>query len=259
MIKDPLPAYITLHSRRALDGLELVGGDLPVEVVHDTRTSLRRLRATLRTFPDSFAGPAALDEDLQWVSIALGEVRDADVLRELLAAQRDHLPADSFSTCESLDRALTARRRSAVEDLGAPAHTERWGRSVAQLNAWDQHRPVLRSTDHPTTLERLWRLTRDRLADSAGDPVALHSARKAAKRWRYAAELLAPVESSAAAHLARAEEFQEVLGAVQDAVILADFLDQHCVDGGSSATLQLLQARNRRRYEEQVGRALSLL
>ena len=66
---DALSAYVRQHAEQALLGLarfeystgEAIQREMTVEVVHATRTSLRRLRAVLRTFPESFPvpGPAA--------------------------------------------------------------------------------------------------------------------------------------------------------------------------------------------------------
>jgi CHAD domain-containing protein len=58
------------------------------------------------------------------------------------------------------------------------------------------------------------------------DDAALHGARKAAKRARYAAEAAAPVlgRKAAKARIARFRAVQEVLGEHQDSLVAADLL-----------------------------------
>ena len=72
------------------------------------------------------------------------------------------------------------------------------------------------------------RLERVREAAAAGDPAAaelLHSARKAAKRHRYALELAAPVlGADAEDEIERRRELQDAFGEHQDAVVAAEFL-----------------------------------
>lgn len=227
--RDPLAAYIRLHATRALEGLRQFDAAPSVELVHDTRTSLRRLRASVRTFPQSFPHLVAEDADLQWVALGFGAVRDADVRTELL------LPlAESFSGTAAdappgeqaaLAAALTSAREQALTDLRAHAEDARWSRTVDQLEQWQAAPPSLIASAPAETLRRARDTVRHRIAAADGRPGALHSARRAAKRWRYAAELLAGVEPAAQQHLEKAQQVQEVLGELQDTVIAAEFLD----------------------------------
>ena len=80
------------------------------EGVHQARVATRRLRSDLRTF-----GPV-LDErwsedlraELRWLGAALGKVRDADVLTELLRSASTELPDEQGSGAEPLFRRLAA-------------------------------------------------------------------------------------------------------------------------------------------------------
>lgn len=259
-VDDPLAAYVVLHAGRTLAGLEQVGGDLTVETIHDTRTSLRRLRATLRCFPSSFEDPRTSEAGLRWMALALGEVRDADVLGELVQPELGSLP-EGLSTSalrEHVGQALSERRRGALESLRSLTTDPRWHRVIAQLEAWRRFPPTLPPGDHAVTLDNLRVVVQERLARSGDDPAALHSARKAGKRWRYTAELLAPPVPSAAEHLKRAEVVQDVLGTLQDEVILGEFLRE--LGGGptNSKALDLLAERHRRRLLEHVARARAL-
>ena len=69
---------------------------------------------------------------------------------------------------------------------------------------------------------------------TAGDDVeALHRARKAGKRYRYATELALPVVGKKATKTIKtAKKLQELLGAHQDSVVSATFLRQHGAAAG---------------------------
>lgn len=260
LVEDPLAAYVALHAGRTLAGLEQVGGDLTVENVHDTRTSLRRLRATLRSFPGSFQDPGISEADLRWTALALGEIRDSDVLRELVQPELEALP-EGLSTSalrEHVGQALSERRRGALEALRSRTTDPRWHRVIAQLKAWRRSPPTLPPGDHAVILEDLRAVVQERLARSGDDLAALHSARKAGKRWRYAAELLASLVPPAAEHLKRAEVVQNILGTLQDEVILGEFLRELGTGPTNSEALDLLASRSQQRLQEHVARARAL-
>ncbi|MGP9536863.1 CHAD domain-containing protein [Brachybacterium sp. AOP43-C2-M15] len=263
--EDPLPAYVAQHAARALVGLRHVRGELPVGLVHDTRTSLRRLRATVRTLPAAFVEATAGDADLRRVALAFGGIRDADVLAETLlplaeeVAGRTAVPPLSTALAEEL---RTVRLR-ALGELTAAAQEAAWGRTVGQVEQWIRTPPALPTTDTRRVLDEARDTLRERIADSSGRPKALHSARKAAKRWRYAAELLVPIEPTAAAHLAEAEPVQAMLGALQDTVIGLEFLGSPAVAAGPGdvdpAALGALESALADRRNMLVDRALGLL
>ncbi|WP_299304046.1 CHAD domain-containing protein [uncultured Brachybacterium sp.] len=262
---DPLAAYLAQHATRALEGLRHLDAAPSVELVHDTRTSLRRLRATVRTFPQSFPDLVADDADLQWVALGFGAVRDTDVLAELLLPLAESLStitaAAPSSEQHALAAALTSARERALTDLAVHAEEARWTRAVGQLERWSGAPPSLVTPATEDTLRRARDTVRGRLSAADGQPTALHLARKAAKRWRYAAELLAPVEPAAQQHLEEAQQVQEVLGELQDTMIGTEFLDglqDPGMSGIGALRGRLLDALNASR-SQLVARAESLL
>ncbi|MGO1227610.1 MAG: CHAD domain-containing protein [Brachybacterium sp.] len=268
--RDPLTAYLSLHTTRAIEGVRHLDAAPTVEMVHDTRTSLRRLRATVRTFPQSFPDLVADDADLQWVALGFGAVRDADVLAELLLPLAESLSATDAdarsagapsSEQHALAAALTSARERALTDLRAHAEDARWARAVGQLEQWSAAPPSLAMPATEDTLRRARDTVRHRLSAAGGQPDALHSARKAAKRWRYAAELLAPVEPAAQAHLEEAQQVQDVLGELQDTVIGTEFLDGLQSPGRASSTTLVGRLRDALSVSraQLVARAASLL
>lgn len=270
---DALSAYVRHHAGQALQGLarfEYESGDalhrqMTVEVVHGTRTSLRRLRATVRTFHESFSVPDSTDDDLRFVARALSDVRDTDVLGQRLVEELDALPQSLVigPVREDLDDALAARRRAAVEVVDRSRTSASWGRAVQQLGAWQQHPPELIEEQPVRVLKHARDRVRRRLREADGEPPALHSARKAAKRWRYAAELLAPVEPKTAKHFDAATAVHVLLGELQDAVVATEFLREHSRVGNRSGhngfTIGVLYQRAQQRIVDASDRALHLV
>ena len=233
----PAEDHLRLHAARALEALVRHGTDLSVESVHDARTSLRRLRAAVRTVPALVEDPFAADAALQEVALALGAVRDVDVLAELLLPAADALvPVEDAEPARALlGRELAARRGAALSALGHAAGTPRRRQAESLLDDWARTPPPLPALDAARVLEHAEEVTDRRLAAAGADPTALHRARKAAKRWRYTAELLI-ADPAAPAHHRRAEELQELLGRIQDLEIARGLLDElRADDAGSGA------------------------
>lgn len=226
-----LPGYMALHAGRALEAVTRTDGDLSVELVHDARTSLRRLRATLRTLPALVEDAEAVEASLQHLALLLGTVRDADVLEELFAEALDRLAADgAASACFGMARALLrttlARlRRRAVDACLREAAGPTWAEGVAVLRGFVEAPPEAPIVEAEDVLEAAERRAIERLRAADGEVSLLHAARKAAKRWRYAAEVLEDAPT-AAAHLERAQRLQELLGEVQDLAIALELLAQ---------------------------------
>lgn len=185
--------------------------------VHPTRVAVRRARSTLRTFDACFAdGPRRqLDAVLVAHGQRFAEVRDLEVLRDVLAerwAVEDEPTPPGLRAWlqvrldEELDRAwraaLAARAAEDPDDL-----TRRFAAVLSARGPGGGVRAAARRADR--------RATR-RLAAAGGDPDALHRARKAAKRARYAAEALGDDELAE-----RHKEIQRVLGTHHDLVVVS--------------------------------------
>ncbi|WP_157697018.1 CHAD domain-containing protein [Brachybacterium avium] len=275
--QDALSAYVQEHAERALQGLlsieRATEGELDrtltVQVVHETRTSLRRLRAIRATFPESFsqhdADTARADRDLRFVARTLSELRDTDVLGEGLLEQVQALPASWIlgPVQEDLAAALARRRGAAVAHVAARHGSARWREAADQLGSWQQDPPRLLEQEPLHLLERARSEVRARLQAAGGDPHALHSARKVAKRWRYAAELLLAEEPGAAPHHEAATTVHLVLGQMQDAVVAMDFLLEHAGMGRRSGhnafTTGMLHQRAQQQVQDIAARAPNLL
>jgi len=188
------------------------------EGVHDSRVAARRARSTLRTFRGLFepAPRAALDNSLRAYAARLGQVRDLQVLGGVLAEHTSGALADWVAG--KVQRELAAAWQQLERELVDVDH-----RKLA-----DQMASVLLSPPGRINLakrvRRAGRTAEKQLAAAGDDADRLHTARKAAKRARYAAEA-----TGHASRAARFKELQDVLGRHQDLVVTADWVEAAAV------------------------------
>ncbi|GIF73644.1 CYTH and CHAD domain-containing protein [Asanoa siamensis] len=243
-----------------------------VDGVHDMRVAVRRLRSTFRTFRglwdrEQIDGVRA---ELKWLGEQLGGVRDAQVMGPRLAKAVRHQPgelvlgpvaadlaerfaADEAAALTRLRRALSSPRYvkllSTLDELiAAPPVTEvgkRWVDSRI-------HKAVRRADGLLDTA-----LDRQGEAGASDDDPALHEARKAYKRGRYAVEVRKEAGDKNARRLVRGlKGLQDLLGDHQDSVITRQVLRDLGVRAygrkANTFTYGLL-------YAEQVGHGRALV
>jgi CHAD domain-containing protein len=212
-------------------------------LVHKTRVAVRRLRSTLRVFADLFhADPTArLNEDLVWYADLLGQVRDRDVLAEHLADRVGRLATEDVlgPVLPEIEHRLTWQRQEAWDRLRAEMDGERYANLLRLLREWRSAPPLTSAADAKAKrirgyVDKAIRKADKRLRRAAGNPAALHSARKAAKRMRYAAELAEVTDPSLASVAKKGKARQTTLGDHQDAMVAAAFLRQLGASAGST-------------------------
>ncbi len=216
------------------------------DAVHQMRVAARRLRSALRVYGRVLEREATrrVDAELRWLARELAPARDTEVVHARLIALLDEvveeLAADVVATGlvpvrlrTDLDavfacRAHTARARAlavldgpryrallaALDALVADPPLGRRGRATA--------RPVL-SAELARAQRRVSREMTTALRTPAGvaRDEALHEARKAAKRLRYAHEAARPVlHRSTRLPEKRMTALQDLLGAHQDSVVM---------------------------------------
>jgi CHAD domain-containing protein len=205
------------------------------EDVHQARVATRRLRSDLRTF-----GPLLqrewsekLREELRWLGAELGRVRDAEVLRDRLAAAVERLPEEDRSAAREAVRPLETEVRSARRQLLAGMRSPRYvdlldhllAAADAPQLAEAARRPAVKVI--PRLVRRPWRQLRKRARRASVDSpdTQLHDLRIRAKRCRYAAEAAARVAGKPAAGLARScADLQDLLGEWHDGVVAEGWL-----------------------------------
>jgi CHAD domain-containing protein len=240
-------AYLR-EQTKALESLDpMVRRDEP-DSVHQMRVATRRLRSTLRSFSQVIprSGTEQLSGELRWLGTLLGAARDSEVLSGHLRRHLRETPA------EQVIGPVQARVRGHFASAGAAARAEMLAaldseRYFALLDELDRLTadppagpavgpavgPALGPAAGqpakevlPAAVGRAYRRARRRMRHARHTPpgrsreIALHEARKAARRARYAGEAAAPVFGKKASRFSkRMKQVQAVLGDHQDAVI----------------------------------------
>lgn len=239
---DAVLAY--LHEQvRAIAGHDPAVRRDEEDSVHQMRVSTRRLRSALKSFRRELDRTVTdpVGDELKWLAAVLGAERDREVLAERLVQRLTELPpgqatetvrarlsggsgpshtdaratllreldgARYFALLDTLDALLADP--PLLEAAGAPAH-EAVTRAVRR-----DHRRLRRDIDHALGLDT-----------GHERDLALHEARKAAKRARYSSEAARPVLGKPAVkHTRRMKHVQQLLGEHQDSVIAHEALDR---------------------------------
>jgi CHAD domain-containing protein len=227
----------------------IVNGDLGLRlgrsVVHPTRVGVRRLRSTLRVFAPVFDAEQAaqLEEELVWFAGLLGEVRDREVLAARLLDQVSKLPVEYVlgPVAAHIESTLHEEQTRYRKRVSEAMSSDRYLALLETLERWRAAPPFTAEADQPAKtvkkyVNRAERKLYRRLSTAGGDIEALHRARKAGKRFRYAAELSEPVlGKKAAKSVEHGKRLQELLGEHQDSVVSAEFLRRQGAAAGTSA------------------------
>jgi CHAD domain-containing protein len=198
-----------------------------VEAVHDLRVAARRLRAALVLLAEKPAGRRArrADRTLGDLARTAGRGRDLDVGVAILEA----LPAGVSEANGRLRRALRASRsrarvlsRETLLDLDV-AHLRRDLRALVASTRVDRGVLAERLAD---LRQREEEIVGRELAPGRGRPRPdqLHSARRAARRLRYAAEIEDLFDGVDSGAPDRWRAMQTFLGEIQDRHVLASWL-----------------------------------
>lgn len=211
--------------------------------IHKLRIAARRLRSALKTYRPLLASdvPDLVGEELRWLGQELSPARDAEVMRErlhlLLAAEPAELILGPVSV--RIDDDLSVAHVAGIQEAQKALETERYFRLLDTLDdlvldpPFDPRAHAPAREVLPGLLQRDARSLRRavRTIDAADNPhdhdLALHEARKKAKRLRYGAESAVPVLADAAKLADSAKAVQEALGDHQDTVVARDKLREY--------------------------------
>ena len=210
----------------------LVRRDAP-DAVHQMRVATRRARSALQAFGAIIDRDATrpLCAELRWLAATLGQARDTEVLRDRLTATLAAIPPAQMvgpvpaRITAHFTAELAQARQTALDALDG----ERYLRVLDGLDALLANPPLTPLAAHQAgkvLAKPVRRAARRLLRALAAVPAAenrdtaLHDARKAAKRARYAAEAAAPVLGRfASRQAAQARELQQLLGDHHDSVV----------------------------------------
>ncbi|MER7396099.1 CYTH and CHAD domain-containing protein [Streptomyces sp. NPDC000151] len=232
--------YLARQVRAVVELDPAVRRDLP-DAVHQMRVATRRLRSALRSYATVLDRSATdpVGAELKWLATELGVGRDAEVLTARLQEALAALPKElrpgpvrtRLRTWSQAHRSGTRRHLTAVLD------GTRYLALLESLDALLTDPPRARAAARPAAqvlpkaVERDFRRLAGHVATALAAPpgrdrdLALHEARKAAKRTRYAAEAARPELGRPAKELAaRMTELQELLGDHQDGVLAREAL-----------------------------------
>jgi CHAD domain-containing protein len=223
--------------------------------------AIRRVRSTLRVFAKLFDDDGAagvLEADLKWFAALLGEVRDCQVQRGRFEDALDRLPDELIlgPVRSDIRNHLLGVERPARGRVTEAMDSSRYLGMMAVLGRWQTEPPLVEGADVRDLrkcVKKAGRKADSRLVDAVNgsDEVALHSARKAAKRARYADELLSSVQPKALRKAKAHKKVQGALGDHQDTVVARDVLRRMAAGTGTSQgengfTYGLLYAREQR-------------
>lgn len=265
---DHVLAYLREQADAIVSYDPAVRRDLP-DSVHQLRVATRRMRSAFRTYKKVLDRDATrpIGAELKWLAGELGVDRDQEVLAERLTGSIDAHDATlllgpvhaRLQIWDAAGRTDARARTLAVLD------SERYLRLLDSVEALLADPPLLGGAAGkpakalPKAILKDYERLAGRVEHALGLPpgderdLALHDARKAAKRARYAADAAKPALGKPAKRFSkRMKAVQTVLGDHQDSVVardaLRDLAAQAHAAGESAFTWGLL-------YGEEASRA----
>lgn len=251
----------------AHDRLEHTSADDFGKALHDTRKSLKRLRACVRLTRDAIGDQSYRRENTVYrmTGQRLSDARDARVLLDTLGELERRYP-------DELPPLLTHRLRErlehdherALETLNEDDRTintvrEELESARARTADWAFETDGFRAVQ--PGLERVYRRGRKRMRRAREDPSAehLHDWRKRVKDLWHAAQLLRPAAPKQMRKLAkRAHKVGNLLGDHHDLTVFRDYVDVHPHEFADEEARQTLVAVIERRRNVLERKALKL-
>ena len=210
----------------------LVRRDEP-DAVHQMRVATRRARSALQAFGGIIDRETTrpLCAELKWLAAALGPARDGEVLLARLTAELTAIPPALVAgpVQARITGCFTAGLAQAAQTALAALDGQRYLRLLDDLDALLADPPLTPRAERKAgkvlakPVRRAARRLQRALAavPAAQDrDAAIHEARKATKRARYAAEAAVPALGSTASRQAvQAKELQQLLGDHHNSVV----------------------------------------
>ncbi|GGZ27307.1 CHAD domain-containing protein [Streptomyces inusitatus] len=271
-LAEPVDAggHLLVHLREHIEALlaydPAIRRNLP-DSVHQARVSTRRLRSAFRSYGKVLdrAVTDPIGEELKWLAGELGVARDQEVLAERLRSRIDALPRSLLlgPVRGRLRIWTTAQGSGARRRALTTLDSRRYLALLDSLDALLADPPLLGPAARPPrpvfakALVKEYARLAARVEHALELPpgperdLALHDARKAAKRARYAGEAATPALGGPAKRFARrTKAVQTVLGDHQDSVVARDALRNLAIQahaaGESAFTWGLLHGQEQR-------------
>ena len=221
-------------------------GDDGIELVHQARVSLRRLRVALRHARGLMPRrEAALREPLRELGQLLGRTRDLDVLLDetlpRLAASAGH-----DESTAPLRHRLAGERATALAELRVELALPAFAQTMIALEGFTLRLAGKKSAAVTRTARRELRAARDGAMETVDglrgkDAAARHQFRIAIKRLRYALDMFGALFDKDAIQAWRRalSDLQDALGTMNDDAVAITLLD---AEPRSAATAALIDA-----------------
>lgn len=272
---------LTKIAEKTLEYEKSVKKDKDPRALHQMRVGMRRLRTAVTSFSSFLDLPSSVnDQSIGKIARTLGKLRDLDVLKEIL--ERDYEPYLSPHQQSSLERAFSAisqERESVCLSVQKIFKSELYKSFKQDLLEWLKnpiYNPLAQLQIQQAVPELLlpqisrfllhpgW-IIGTRTLDTAGitsikwtpeelekslkiQGETLHDLRKQAKRVRYQIDLFDDLyQQSFTQQLGQIKQVQEILGNLQDSMVLNKWLlDIYKSEGESSLTeMMTILATNR--------------
>lgn len=264
---DHVLAYVR-EQRDAIIELDPAVRQDAYDSVHRMRVATRRMRSAFRSYGKVLdrAVTDPIGEELKWLAGELGVDRDREVLTERLTAALDELPRTLLSgpIRTRLRTWMNARRGGSRRRLTGVLDSQRYLKLLDSLDTLVADPPLLEAAagKPEKVIAKAVRKDFGKLSDLVEQAIALepghdrdlalHEARKKAKRTRYSAEAAAPALGGPATALTKSmKSLQTLLGDHQDSVMTRQTLRElsavaHAA-GESSFTYGVLYGREEAR------------
>ena len=262
---------------------KLVKQDVDPTALHQMRVGMRRLRTAVSSFSLFLALPSSVnDQSIGKIARTLGKLRDLDVLKEIL--ELDYQPHLSPSQQTSLKRAFSAisqERESVYLSVKKIFKSELYKSFKQDLVGWlkkpiynplaqlqiQQAVPELllpqisRFLLHPGWIIGTETVDPDGITSVKWTPEELeknlqmqgeilHDLRKNAKRVRYQIDLFDDLyQQSFTQELGKIKQVQEILGNLQDSIVLNKWLVNIFKSEGESSLTEMMTFLATNRYE----------
>ncbi|MFD7003094.1 CHAD domain-containing protein [Streptomyces mirabilis] len=233
---DHILTYVRAQRDAIVELDPAVRRDVP-DSVHRMRVATRRLRSTFRSYGKILDRTVTdpIGVELKWLAAELGVDRDQEVLTEHLTTALDDLPSELVTgpVQARLSTWSGGRRSGSRQHLIAVLDGKRYLDLLTTLDTLVAGPPLLEAASKKPekVIAKAVRKDFKKVADLVGEALelppgserdlAMHDARKKAKRTRYAAEAATPALGDPAADLVKSmKSLQTLLGDHQDSVMV---------------------------------------
>ncbi|WP_224095125.1 CHAD domain-containing protein [Nostoc sp. MS1] len=249
---------IEKHFKKTLKWEKSVKKDEDPEALHQMRVGMRRLRTAITRFDIALNLPKPVsDKNIGKIARRLGNLRDLDVLKETLeTTYQPNLPEKEQKTLQKAFDALAKQRETVLEKTIETLKDDSYKSLKNSLEEWldkpsyqplaslpiKQVLPDLLLPEvsafllHPGLLVGTHIVDIEVKIDTNGkadkiekqlttEGETIHSLRKQAKRVRYQMELFTELYGeSYAAYITDIKSIQDILGNIQDSVVMGEWL-----------------------------------